>query len=130
MKEILFQDLVQLNNIINRVDLKNKFEFVMKSFVELLGYKEKNEIIGNLTIKDLIKEINNKEKVDEILNYIQTNKEWNGFIKLKRKNPEEVVWVKLTLIPFYLNGVKNGYQFIVGEVSEKDIIEERKKEIN
>ena len=128
MKEILFQELVKSNNIINRVDLKNRFEFVMKPFVDLLGYQNKNEIINNLNIKDLIKDINNEEKIDGIFNYINTNKEWNGFLKLKRKNPDEIVWVKLVLIPFYLNGVKNGYQFIVEKTSEKDIIEERKKE--
>ena len=127
MKERKYSELIDKDNIINRIDLKNKFEFVMKSFLKLLDYK-KEEVIGILNLKQLLKNINSEEKVEQILNYISNNKEWNGFVKLKRNNNEEFVWVKLNLIPFYFNGIKNGYQIIIEKPRKEDILKENNKE--
>ena len=121
-------EFVDKTSIINRIDIKNKFEFVMNNFLKLLNFDKKEDVIGKLTLKDILKDVNKENKIEEILEYISTNKEWSGFVKLKRNNVPEYVWVKLILIPFYLNGVKSGYQLIIEKPSKEDIRKEEKKE--
>jgi PAS domain S-box-containing protein len=92
---------------INITDLQGKLITVNNAYLELYGFINEAEVIGqNQTL--IRSDKNSRSVYKDMWTCITHNKVWNGEIINRHRNGDDI-YVHLTIIPIFENGIKVGY---------------------
>lgn len=121
MREISFEEIgIQNKPIIFRTNIKNKIAHCNKNFARLLGTENKEDIIENYSLEDLIMDLVPERIWINLINTLSEGKPLHSFVRMKRINNDEYVWIELIGDVHKENEIKSGYGFICKEVSLED----------
>jgi len=121
MREVTLNEIgIQNKPIIFRTNLKNKIVHCNKNFTRLLGTENKEEIINNYSLENLIMNLVPEKIWLNLIDTLSEGKHYHDFVRIKRINGEEYVWIELIGDIHKENEIKSGYAFICKDVPPAD----------